>query len=127
MMPWKLIEDPSGYIYTWLVGYSALLGPIGGILIADYYLLRRTTFDLDGLYRHRGPYTYRRGFNLMAIFAFVLAVLPNLPGFLHQIGVIGSFPALATFDRVYTYAWFVGFLLAGTLYLVFMKLWEADT
>jgi NCS1 family nucleobase:cation symporter-1 len=126
MMPWKLIEDPSGYIFTWLVGYSALLGPIGGILIADYFLLRRTRFDLDGLYRHQGPYTYRRGFNPVAISAFVLAVLPNLPGFLHQIGVIESFPALGVFDRIYTYAWFVGFLLAGTLYLVFMRIWEAS-
>ena len=38
MMPWKLVADPTGYIFTWLVGYTALLGPIGGILIADYFV-----------------------------------------------------------------------------------------
>ena len=46
IMPWKLIADPSGYIFTWLVGYSALLGPIAGILIADYFVLRRRTLDV---------------------------------------------------------------------------------
>ena len=42
MMPWKLVADPSGYIFTWLIGYSALLGPIGGILIADYFVCRHS-------------------------------------------------------------------------------------
>src|SRR5208283_4403732 len=41
MMPWKLVADPNGYIFTWLIAYSALLGPIGGILIADYFVCRR--------------------------------------------------------------------------------------
>ena len=60
IQPWKLIADPSGYIFTWLVAYSSLLGAVGGILIADYYLIRRTRLDLDGLYRERGPYWYVR-------------------------------------------------------------------
>src|SRR6185369_6834334 len=54
MMPWKLVADPTGYIFTWLVGYSALLGPIAGILIADYFVLRRTQLDVDALYRADG-------------------------------------------------------------------------
>jgi nucleobase:cation symporter-1, NCS1 family len=119
MFPWKLMADPSGYIFTWLIGYSALLGPIGGILIADYYLLRGTRLDVDALYRLDGCYCFRRGFNLAAIGAFVLAVLPNVPGFLHQIRLLDEVPRV--FDSIYTYAWFAGFLLAALFYLVLMR------
>lgn len=66
IFPWKLIADPSGFIFTWLVGYSALLGPIGGILITDYYLLRHQELPLSDLYQHEGRYTYSRGFNPVA-------------------------------------------------------------
>src|SRR5438552_8857333 len=58
MMPWKLVADPSGYIFTWLVGYSALLGPIGGIMIADYFVIRRRRLDVNALYRHDDEYCY---------------------------------------------------------------------
>ncbi|TVQ95031.1 MAG: nitrate reductase [Deltaproteobacteria bacterium] len=115
IMPWKLIESTGGYILTWLIGYSALLGPIGGILIADYFVLRRTELDLDGLYRFDGSYRYSGGFNPIALIALVLAILPNVPGFLHQAGALGYVPP--AFDTLYTYAWFVGFFIAGGLYL----------
>jgi NCS1 family nucleobase:cation symporter-1 len=127
ILPWKLIETTGGYIFTWLIGYSALLGPIGGILIADYFLLRGTKLDLEGLYRQQGPYTYRGGYNPAAMLAFVLAVLPNVPGFLHQAGAFGDGVVPAAFDAVYTYAWFVGFFLAGALYLVLMHLIPHDS
>ncbi len=118
MFPWKLLATAEGYIFTWLIGYSALLGPIGGILIADYFILRRRRYDLSALYRQSGPYTYRGGFNLVAIVALVLAVLPNLPGFLHA---AGAFSEVHPFwQRIYTYAWFVGFLIAAVIYLVGM-------
>jgi NCS1 family nucleobase:cation symporter-1 len=121
VFPWKLLESSGGYIFTWLIGYSALLGPIGGILIADYYLLRRCRLDLNGLYQRRGPYNYRHGFNPVALASLVIAILPNLPGFLHAAGVA---PNVAPFwNSLYTYAWFVGFLLAAALYWVGMKLW----
>lgn len=119
ILPWKLIESSGAYIFTWLLGYSALLGPIGGILIADYFLLRRTELDLDSLYRKEGSYWYSGGVNPVAIGAFVLAVLPNLPGFLVAAGAIDSAPAV--FSSIYTYAWFVGFLIAGALYTLGMK------
>ncbi|NOY25042.1 MAG: NCS1 family nucleobase:cation symporter-1 [Oligoflexia bacterium] len=118
MMPWKLIESTGGYIFTWLIGYSALLGPIGGILIVDYFVVRRTHYDIDGLYRYKGPYRYINGFNPAAIIALVLAVLPNVPGFAHAAGFVDSVPPL--FDQIYTYAWFVGFGIAGIIYLVAM-------
>lgn len=122
MFPWKLMADPSGYIFTWLIGYSALLGPIGGILVADYYFLRRTRLDLNDLYRVNGRYSYINGFNPLAIIAFVVAVVPNIPGFLHQINVLQAVPAI--FDSIYTYAWFAGFILAAVLYSVLMKMMD---
>jgi NCS1 family nucleobase:cation symporter-1 len=120
IFPWKLIESTGGYIFTWLIGYSALLGPIVGILIVDYFLLRKTEYDLTGLYRYKGPYTYWNGFNPVALVAFGLAVLPNLPGFFHQAGLVESVPAI--FDTIYLYAWFVGFFIASALYLLGMTL-----
>jgi NCS1 family nucleobase:cation symporter-1 len=123
MFPWKLLESTGDYIFTWLVGYSALLGPIGGILIVDYFLLRRTELDLEGLYQRQGPYRYVRGFNPAAIAALLIAVLPNIPGFAHVAGVriwaMPQYPPL--FDRIYSYAWFVGFLLGGGVYWILMK------
>ena len=117
MMPWKLVADPTGYIFTWLIGYSGLLGPIGGILVADYFIFRRTQLDLPGLYDPRGPYVYMGGVNPAAIGALTLAVLPNLPGFLGQIG----FLEVSTFwKNLYHYAWFTGFLVAMAVYSVWM-------
>ena len=118
MFPWKLLESTGGYIFTWLIGYSALLGPIGGILIADYFILRKTELDLPGLFKREGPYTYHGGFHLPAIIAFVVAVLPNLPGFLVAAGVPLPFEVPAVFSTIYTYAWFVGFAIAAVLYLI---------
>lgn len=120
IFPWKLLKSTGGYIFTWLIGYSALLGPIGGILVSDYFLLRKTELDLEGLYRHEGPYTYRKGFNPVAMASFVISVLPNLPGFLHKAGALTSVDPL--WQQIYTYAWFVGFLLAGKLYYLGMRL-----
>ena len=114
IFPWKLIESTSGFIFTWLIGYSALLGPIGGILIVDYYLVRRRRLDLADLYRHDGRYRYRGGFNPVALAALVVGVAPNVPGFLQTAGLLTTVPAL--FAQLYTYAWFNGFLLAGGLY-----------
>lgn len=115
IMPWKLIASTGGYIFTWLIGYSALLGPIGGILIADYFILRRTQYDVDSLFRYDGAYRYSGGFNPIAIGALVVAVLPNVPGFLAAAGAVDSVPAV--FSTIYTYAWFVGFGIAAVVYL----------
>src|SRR5215213_3779595 len=88
IFPWKLAEDPSGYIFTWLVGYSSLLGPIGGIMIADYYFIKKQQLDVDELYQTQGSYTYQKGFNQVALIALLLGILPNVPGFLTTIGAI---------------------------------------
>jgi NCS1 family nucleobase:cation symporter-1 len=122
IMPWKLLADPSGYIFTWLVGYSALLGPIGGIMIADYFVLRRMVLDVPALYDPRGRYRYTGGWSLAAIAALVVAILPNLPGFLAQVGWVDPARVPAFLLAVYGFAWFVGFTIAFVAYLVFRKL-----
>ncbi len=114
MLPWRLLESTKGYIFTWLIGYSALLGPIAGILIADYFLIRRTKLSVDDLFRKEGRYTYRRGWNPLAIIALVAGVAPNVPGFLQAAGAVKTVPAV--FVSIYTYAWFVGLFISGGLY-----------
>ena len=122
MMPWKLLADPSGYIFTWLVGYSGLLGPVGGIMIADYFVLRRTRLDVAGLYDPHGPYRYTGGWGLPAIAAFLAGALPNVPGFLAQVGFVAAARVPAVFLDIYGFAWFSGFAIAFVAYLVFRKL-----
>jgi NCS1 family nucleobase:cation symporter-1 len=122
MMPWKLVADPSGYIFTWLVGYSALLGPVGGIMIADYFVLRRRVLDVPALYDAGGCYSYTGGWSLVAVAAFVLAVAPNLPGFLAQVGWIDPARVPPMLIGVYGYAWFAGFAIAFVAYLGLRRL-----
>jgi nucleobase:cation symporter-1, NCS1 family len=115
IQPWKLIADPSGYIYTWLIAYSALLGAVGGILIADYFLIRRTLLDLRGLYVKDGPYWYRNGFNLVALIALVAGIAPCVPGFLAKAAGIEVAPRWV---EIYNYAWFVSFAISFVIYAV---------
>jgi NCS1 family nucleobase:cation symporter-1 len=119
MLPWRLYNDAAAYIFTWLIGYGALLGPVAGIMIADYFFVRRGRLVIDDLYRRGGVYEYRGGVNWIAITAFVLGVLPNLPGFLAALSGTAASPFFAT---LYNWAWFVGFVLAGALYLAGMTL-----
>jgi NCS1 family nucleobase:cation symporter-1 len=118
IMPWKLYQDPSGYIFTWLIGYSALLGPIAGIMIADYHVWRRRRLELDDLYRAHGAYRYTGGFSLVGFAALALAVLPNLPGFLVQIGLSDATAWPSWLVAAYHSAWFSGFALGFVLYLL---------
>ncbi|HEY6196830.1 MAG TPA: NCS1 family nucleobase:cation symporter-1 [Candidatus Eisenbacteria bacterium] len=118
MMPWKLLATSHGYIFTWLIGYSALLGPIGGVLIADYFVLRGRQLDVDDLYRRGGRYEYMGGVNPIAILSLLAGVLPCVPGFLNA-AFPNAFPGVAPFWRgVYSYAWFAGFFVAGGLYVL---------
>jgi nucleobase:cation symporter-1, NCS1 family len=122
MMPWKLYSDAGAYIFTWLVGYSSLMGALGGILIADYWVLRRQQLSLPDLFRERGLYTYRGGVNPKAMLALVLAVLPVVPGFIHAAQTPGGSVANPGFlDHLYSYAWFVTFGLSFGLYLGMMR------
>ncbi|SEL29142.1 nucleobase:cation symporter-1, NCS1 family [Roseateles sp. YR242] len=120
MMPWKILASTQGYIFTWLIGYSALLGPVAGILIVDYYVIRRTRLEVDELYRDQGAYSYRGGWNWAAVLAFVLGVAPNVPGFLHA-AFPSAFPSVGeSFQQLYTYAWFAGLAIAAVVYYLAM-------
>ena len=116
ILPWKLTNN---YVFGWLNGYGALLGPIGGILVVDYWIVRRRVLDVDDLYRRGGAYEYTRGVNWRAMLALGLGVAPNLPGFLHAVGLVGDVPAV--FREMYAYTWFVGFAIAGGVYAALMR------
>jgi len=122
MIPWKLYADAAAYIFTWLVGYSSLMGALGGILIADYWIVRRQRLVVEDLFLESGRYTYRNGVNWRAVAAFAIAVLPVIPGFARAAvtpgGTVGD-PSL--FDRLYGYAWFVTFGLSFGAYLILMR------
>ena len=120
IFPWKLIADPNGYIFTWLVGYSSLLGPIGGIMIVDYYFIRKQQLQVDELYEMKARYTYSNGFNYKAIIALLLGILPNVPGFLLTINVIDKNAVWSWVSDIYHYAWFAGFLISGLIYFLLM-------
>lgn len=121
IFPWKLIADPTGYIFTWLVGYSSLLGPVGGIMIADYYFIRKKQLVVNELFNPKGIYSFKGGFNNTAIIALLLGILPNVPGFLLTIKVISPTAVPAWISDLYNYAWFVGFGVSGIVYWLLMK------
>ena len=125
MMPWKLVADPTGYIFTWLIGYSALLGPIGGILICDYFLVRGTHLNAADLYRRDGEYRYSGGFNLIALLALVLGIAPSVPGFLGTVGALDQASVGPFLMSLYSYAWFIGFGVALAVYWIGMSMKSA--
>jgi NCS1 family nucleobase:cation symporter-1 len=110
MMPWKLLSDFSAYIFGWLVGYSGLLGPIAGVMIADYFLIRRSRLKLDDLYRRNGIYEYENGVNPRAVAALVTGIAVALVGL-----------AVPQLRLLYDYAWFVGFGVSGAVYVMLMQ------
>ena len=128
IMPWHLLANADRYINGWLIGYSALLGPIGGILIADYFVYRHRHLRLADLYRTDGQYRFTNGFSMVAITAFLLGVLPSLPGFLIKINLMETADVPPILTHLYDYAWFVGFAIAFVVYLVLRKVSsKADT
>ena len=121
IFPWKLIADPTGYIFTWLVGYSSLLGPVGGIMIVDYYFIKKQTLQVDDLYNSNGIYSFNKGFNRNAVIALIIGIIPNIPGFLMTIKVIDAYAFPEWITDLYNYAWFVGFGISGFVYWLLMK------
>jgi NCS1 family nucleobase:cation symporter-1 len=110
MQPWRLLADPKGYIFTWLLGYSGGLGSIAGVLIADYWIVRRRRLNLEDLYLPGGVYRYAGGWN-------VAAVVATLSGCALAWGGL----VLPVLKPLYDYAWFVGFFAAMLLYVPLMR------
>jgi nucleobase:cation symporter-1, NCS1 family len=109
MQPWKLLADASGYIFTWLLGYSGGLGSIAGVLIADYWVVRHRRLSLEDLYLPDGAYRYASGWNWRAVVATLAGCAFAWGGFV--------VPALRP---LYDYAWFVGFGVAFVLHVILM-------
>jgi nucleobase:cation symporter-1, NCS1 family len=114
MMPWKLLADYKTFILGWLGGYAAFLGPVAGIMICDYYLIRRRQLRLQDLYLRGGAYEYSAGLNWRALIALVIGAGAALIGL-----IIPSVRVL------YDYSWFVGFAAAFTTYYLLMRPLEA--
>jgi len=108
IMPWRLVSSSHNYL-GWLVDYSGLLGPVAGIMVADYFLVRHTRLDSYSLYRRGGIYEYRHGFNIAAIIALMIGIV---------VALVGRFDA--RFDGFFKMAWFVGFFLSGAIYYLMM-------
>lgn len=113
IFPWKLMADPTGYIFKWLIAYSALLGALAGIMICDYYVLRKTNFNLAELYK---PDSIFKGWNANAWIAFTVSILPVVPGFLVAIEAIDPVSVRQYWIELYSYAWFVTFFIAFSVY-----------
>lgn len=119
--PWLILKSAGNYIFVWLVGYGVLLGPIGAIMIVDYFVLRRRELAVDDLYRRGGQYEYANGINPRALIAFALGVAPCLPGFL--VAASGAAPSTipAFFNHLYTWAWFVSSGVSAAAYYALMR------
>jgi NCS1 family nucleobase:cation symporter-1 len=116
-LPWKLYEDVGAYIFTWLVGYGSLLAAFLGVMIIDYWVLRKTVLDVAELYREGGRYWFSRGYNVRALVAVAVGVVPVIPGFLHAATTKGGVVAEPNFlDQLYRYGVFVAFGLAAVSY-----------
>jgi nucleobase:cation symporter-1, NCS1 family len=119
--PWKLLSDVGAYIFTWLVGYGSLLAAIGAVMIVDYWIIRKTVLDVADLYRP-GPasrYWYAGGFNVRALVAVAIGVIPVIPGFINAATTKGGVVADPNFlDQLYRYGVFVAFGLAAASYFL---------
>ncbi len=110
MMPWKLLSDFSSYVFGWLIGYSSFLGPIAGILICDYFIIRDQHLEVKDLYIRNGIYEYRKGFNPKGIISLASGV------FVALIGLV-----IPSLHFLYDYAWFVGFAVSFVVYYLIMR------
>ena len=121
IMPWKLYNNSSYYLFTWLMGYGSMLGSIAGIMISDYFLIKKCKLCIKDLYLKKGSYSYIFGFNPIAILALIIGILPNIPGFLNALEFINT---NIFFKFIYQRAWFVSFFLSGMCYFIFTNLFK---
>src|SRR5215831_10262839 len=111
IQPWRLLADPSGYIFTWLLGYSGGLGSIAGVLIADYWVVRRTSLRLEDLYLVDGAYRFQGGWHWNAVIATVAGCALAWGGLV-----------VPVLRPLYDYAWFVGFIVAAAVHVALCRL-----
>ncbi len=111
LMPWKLLANYKTFILDWLGGYAAFLGPVAGIMICDYFVIRGKELQLEDLYLRGGAYEYRAGFNWMALAALAAGAGTALVGLI-----------VLSLRPLYDYSWFVGFGISFAAYYGLMRL-----
>ena len=110
----------SSYIYFWLITYSAILIPILGIMLCDYFLIRRSAINPADLYDTKGVYRYNKGVNYRAIIALIIGILPSLPAVLFQMNFFSKFPLKEFLNSLYPFSFFIGFFLSLIIYYILM-------
>ncbi|KAJ0988531.1 hypothetical protein J5N97_006887 [Dioscorea zingiberensis] len=123
--PWKIFGSTDSFVYTWLISYSAIVGPLSGIVLTDYYVVNRMILNIDELYSFdaNGRYYYYKGWNFVAVGSFVIAVVPIVPGFLHKVGILKTLPESLIF--MYSVGWFFGFFTGSFMYGLLSLRWGA--
>jgi NCS1 family nucleobase:cation symporter-1 len=129
IQPWRLVTDPHVYIFTWLSFYGGLLGSVAGVLIADYWLIRRTELKMADLYKTNGIYSYTGGWNFRGLISILVGAVLAVGGAYTSPGTLGPFPAsgvIWVFKPLYDYSWVVGFIVAFLLYYLLMVVFPAQ-
>jgi NCS1 family nucleobase:cation symporter-1 len=121
--PWRLLNDPTGFIWVWLVGHAAVLAPVTGVLLFDYHVVKKRNLNVDGLYdqSEKSAYWYENGINKSALYSFAVGAAFCLPGFLHACGVQVFSQCPLIFKTAYQHAWFVGFFSSGIAHVALSK------
>ena len=123
IMPWKLLSSSEEYVFTWLIGYSALLGPIAGIIIADYYIIKSRQLSIVDLYADDHSILSFQSINWISIVSLLIGIAPNMPGFIQSLQ-LNQIREKNLFDHIYVYAWFIGVFLSGFVYVLFVFLFK---
>ncbi len=122
IFPWKIYSDPTGSFILFLIGYSALLGPIGGIMVADYFIWRRMHLNIADLYRKDGEYSYTKGFSYIGFTALLIGIIPNIPGFMAEMDWVSADRVPQIFRNIFRFAWMSGFAISFFTYITARKI-----
>ncbi|KAL5409395.1 hypothetical protein PMIN03_005954 [Paraphaeosphaeria minitans] len=119
LVPWKILASAGSFL-NFMSAYAVFLGPIAAIMIFDFYVIHRRRYDTLALYQPHGIYRYWHGVNWRAVLAFLVGVIPNMPGFINSINPnidvgVGS--------RPYTFGWLLGFVGTSIVYVGLSKAW----
>ncbi|KAG8691537.1 hypothetical protein FRC11_001841 [Ceratobasidium sp. 423] len=122
MCPWQLLKDSNSFT-SYLSAYSVFLSSIAGVMITEYWLVRRGHYRIADLYHteRTGWYWYMFGINPKAYAAYISGILINVVGFAGATGQ--TVPLAAT--RIYQMAFFTGFGISSIIYYVLNRIWPS--
>lgn len=123
LLPWKLLASPETYVFVWLGFYGGIMGAVGGVLVSDYWLARKTELRVPELFTLEGHYHFTRGWNVRAVIATAVGAFVAVGGAYSALGPdgkkTGPFPAdgvVPLLRPLYDYNWVVAFLVAMFVY-----------